>query len=188
MYKHRRELVSIATPVWHRGRLLISAFYDGSLMLRLHPDKLEVEKLWHRAGASEFMTDSFHSLLVTPYLDDDCVYGVDTHGQLRCLDARTGDRIWEDRTATSQVRWGMLHMVQNGDKTWMLNDRGELIISRLSPRGFQEIGRAKLIKPTRVQLRRRDGVCWSHPAFAYRHVFARNDEELVCASLAAESD
>jgi len=29
-------------------------------------------------------------------------------------------------------------------------------------------------------------VCWSHPAFANKHVFARNDEELVCASLAAE--
>jgi len=30
------------------------------------------------------------------------------------------------------------------------------------------------------------GVTWSHPAFAYRHVFARSDEEIVCASLAAE--
>jgi len=29
-------------------------------------------------------------------------------------------------------------------------------------------------------------VCWSHPAFAYRCVFARNDREVVCASLAAE--
>jgi hypothetical protein len=28
-------------------------------------------------------------------------------------------------------------------------------------------------------------VCWSHPAFANQHVFARNDEELVCASLVA---
>jgi beta-lactamase regulating signal transducer with metallopeptidase domain len=32
------------------------------------------------------------------------------------------------------------------------------------------------------------GVCWSHPAFAYKHVFARNDRELVCASLAAEDN
>jgi hypothetical protein len=123
--------------------------------------------------------------MVTPYFAGGHVYGVDSYGQFRCLDADSGDRVWEDRTATSQVRWGTLHMVRNGKRMWMFNDRGELIIGRLSPQGFDEISRAKLIKPTTGQLRRRDGVCWSHPAFAYRHVFARNDEELVCASLEA---
>jgi hypothetical protein len=68
----------------------------------------------------------------------------------------------------------------------MFNDRGELIISRLSPDGFHEISRAKLLRPTRGQLNRRDGVTWSHPAFANRCVFARNDEELVCAGLASD--
>jgi hypothetical protein len=29
-------------------------------------------------------------------------------------------------------------------------------------------------------------VVWSHPAFAGRCVFARNDKELVCVSLAAD--
>jgi hypothetical protein len=43
-----------------------------------------------------------------------------------------------------------------------------------------------LIDPTLEQLRRRGGVTWSHPAFAYRHVFARNDKELVCADLTAK--
>ena len=66
---------------------------------------------------------------------------------------------------------------------WIFNERGELIISRLSPRGYEEISRAKLIEPTTGQESR--GVCWSHPAFADKHVFARNDRELVCASLAA---
>ena len=183
-FQRRRMVIGVTTPVRHDNRLFVSGFYDGSLMLRLDPKRLAVEEVWRRAGASERMTDGLHSLIVTPYLADGYVYGVDSYGELRCLDADTGDRIWEDRTATSQVRWGTLHMVQNGDKTWMFNDRGELIISRLSPEGFDEISRAKLIKPTLGQLRRRDGVTWSHPAFAYRHVFARNDEELVCASLA----
>ncbi len=75
-------------------------------------------------------------------------------------------------------------MVRNGNRIWMFNERGELIIATLSPEGFREISRAKLIDPTLGQLRRRGGVCWAHPAFAYRHVFARNDKELVCASLA----
>lgn len=76
-------------------------------------------------------------------------------------------------------------MVRNGGRIWMLNERGELIVSALSPKGFHEIGRAKLIDPTTDQLRQRGGVCWSHPAFAHRCVYARNDRELVCASLAA---
>jgi hypothetical protein len=68
----------------------------------------------------------------------------------------------------------------------MFNERGELLIGRLSPQGFQEISRAKLLEPTREQLRMRGGVCWSHPAYANKHIFARNDKELVCASLAAQ--
>ncbi len=44
---------------------------------------------------------------------------------------------------------------------------------------------AKLLGPTADQLRRRGGVTWSHPAFAYRHIFARNDKVLVCADLSA---
>jgi hypothetical protein len=66
----------------------------------------------------------------------------------------------------------------------MFNERGELIISELSPQGFKEISRAALIAPTLNQLNQRNGVCWAHPAFANRHVFIRNDKELVCASLA----
>jgi hypothetical protein len=30
-------------------------------------------------------------------------------------------------------------------------------------------------------------VVWSHPAFAHRSMYARNDKEIVCVSLAAES-
>lgn len=66
--------------------------------------------------------------------------------------------------------------------------RGELIMARLTPQGLQEFSRAKLLDPTLDQLRQRGGVTWSHPAFAYRHVFARNDKELVCADLSAKPD
>jgi len=77
-----------------------------------------------------------------------------------------------------------VHFIQQGDITWMFNEHGELIISKLSPDGFEEISRARLIEPTTGQLNRRGtGVTWTHPAFAGRHVFVRNDRELVCADL-----
>ncbi|MHC4542874.1 MAG: hypothetical protein ACYS74_24380 [Planctomycetota bacterium] len=68
----------------------------------------------------------------------------------------------------------------------MFNERGELVISKLSPEGFHEISRARIIEPTEGQLGRRGGVCWSHPAFAYKHIYARNDREMVCIDLSAK--
>jgi hypothetical protein len=118
--------------------------------------------------------------------EDQYIYGDDSYGELRCLDAATGDRLWEDRSAVPRARWSTIHFVKNGDRYFLFNERGELIIAKLSPAGYHEISRAKLLEPTEDQLRQRGGVCWSHPAFANKHVFARNDKELVCASLAAE--
>ena len=60
-------------------------------------------------GASERDTDGLHAMISTPYLEGDYVYGVDSYGELRCLDARTGDRIWEDLTAVPKARWGTIH-------------------------------------------------------------------------------
>ena len=155
-------------------------------MLRLKQDSPEVEKLWQIAGPNEQNTEALHSIISTPVFKDGHIYGVDSYGELRCLDAEDGRRLWEDLTATPKDRWSTIHFVQNGDRTWMFNERGELIIAELSPAGFQEISRSKLLEPTLEQLRRKDktGVCWSHPAFANRCVYARNDKELVCASLA----
>lgn len=181
-----KMVINVPTPVVDRDRLFVTAFYDGSLMLRLDQDEPRVEKIWRRQGASERATDALHAMISTPYFQGDYVYGVDSYGELRCLDARTGERVWEDLTAVPRDRWSNIHMVRNGRQIWMFNERGELIISRLSPEGFHEISRAKLIDPTTEQLSSRGGVCWSHPAYAYKHVFARNDRELVCASLVAE--
>ena len=182
-FEPNRMVINVPTPVVHKDRLFVTAFYDGSLMLRLRQDEPAVEKIWRRQGGSERDTDALHAMISTPYLNGDYIYGVDSYGELRCLEAATGDRVWEDQTATPRARWSSIHMVQRNDRVWMFNERGELIISQLSPQGFREISRAKLIEPTTDQLRQREGVCWSHPAYAYGHVFARNDRELVCADL-----
>jgi outer membrane protein assembly factor BamB len=186
-----RMVLAISTPVVEGDHLFVTAFYDGSLMLRLSEKKPEVEKIWRRVGADERHTDSLQSIMVTPYMKDNYVYGVDSYGELRCLEGDTGDRVWEslgpippDYQANPRLRrWFNIHMVENHGKIWMFTERGELIITRLSPSGYEELSRAKLIEPTRVQLNERGGVCWSHPAFANRHVFARNDDELIAADL-----
>jgi outer membrane protein assembly factor BamB len=173
--------MSIATPVLYNDNIFVSAFYSGSLLVKLGNDYTSAEKVWQREGESERKTDALHCVMNTPVIIDDFIYGVDSYGELRCLELATGDRVWEDLTAVNKNRWANIHFIQNGNKTWMFNEHGELIISELSPKGFKEISRTKIIEPTKEQLPR--GVTWSHPAFANKHVFIRNDKELVCIDL-----
>lgn len=177
--------IGIATPIVDHDRLFVTSFYDGALMLTLKQDKPAAETLWQIKGRSERDTDALHSIISTPLFLGDHIYGVDSYGELRCLKSETGERVWEDLTATPKARWSNIHFVQNGERTWMFNERGQLIIGKLSPTGYKEISRARLLEPTLDQLGDRGGVCWAHPAYANRHVFARNDKEIVCASLAA---
>ena len=102
---------------------------------------------------------------------------------MRCLDLTTGDRVWESDKAVRRNRWATIHTIRNGNRELMLNEQGELIDATLSPDGYTEHSRGKLISPTKLQLNRRDGVVWSHPAVANGHIFARNDKELVCADI-----
>ena len=79
-------------------------------------------------------------------------------------------------------------MVPHGDKVFLWNDHGDLILARLTPAGYQEIGRNHLLDPDMLSAgsggRR---VVWSHPAFANRSLYVRNNHEIICVSLAAPS-
>ena len=62
-----------------------------------------------------------------------------------------------------------------------------IAFARLSPKGYEEISRAHLLEPTNADasgMRRDKGkVIWSHPAFADKCCFMRNDKELIAVSL-----
>lgn len=179
--------IGIATPVVSGDRLFVTSFYDGSVMLRVPADRIEYELLWRRVGRNEQDTDALQAIISNPIFVGDLIYGVDSYGEFRCLDAKTGDRIWEDQSLVRRNRWATIHMVQREDKVWMFNEQGELMITELSETGAKVLSRTQLIAPTRIQLSRRDeGVCWAPPAFANRCIFVRSDNELVCCSLAAD--
>lgn len=178
-----RMPIGIASPSVDGDLVFVSSFYDGSLMVRLLPDKLAIEKVWRIAGPDEKKTESLHAMIGTPIVSDGYVYGVDSYGQFRCLDAKTGERIWESQDAVPKARWATIHMVRQQDRVWMFNERGELLITKLSPKGLEILDRAQVIDPTRKQLNDRGGVVWTHPAFAEQSIFIRNDERMVRASL-----
>jgi outer membrane protein assembly factor BamB len=183
-FEPRNMPINIATPVLYKNFMFFSSFYDGSILIELDKNELKSTVVWRRIGKDERNTDALHCCMSTPLIIDDYIFGVDSYGELRCLDLFTGDRIWEDLSAVNRDRWANIHFVQNGDLTYMFNEHGELITARLNESGYHEISRAKLIEPTTVQLNRRGvGVTWAHPGFAYKHVFVRSDRELLCADL-----
>jgi outer membrane protein assembly factor BamB len=176
--------LSLATPVMHDTRLLVSSFYNGSMLLDL--SKPMATKIWQGKSDSEIKTDGLHSLISTPVFDGEYIYGVCGYGQFRCLRASTGERIWETLAVTGEkARWATAFIVRHGGRYFINNDHGELIIAKLKPEGYEEISRTQLIKPTSNPGNRRQvpAINWSQPAYADRHIFARNDEEIISASL-----
>ena len=77
-----------------------------------------------------------------------------------------------------------IHITTNGDAAFLYTDEGMLIRARLTPAGYEELSRTKLIEP--VYPFGGHKLAWAPPAYANRHVFVRNEREILCASLAAD--
>ncbi len=132
--------MSIATPRKTGDLLFVTSFYNGSVMMRLDPDKPAATKVWQSKKVSEKDTDGLHTVMSTPVLEDGYIYGVCSYGQLRCLKAETGERIWETLAATTggePVRWANAFIVKNGDRFFLFNEKGDLIIAKLTSQGLR---------------------------------------------------
>ncbi len=176
---------SIGTPRRQGNRLFVSSFFDGSLMIELDDRKPTARELWRMKGRDENHPEGLQSLMSTPFLDGEVLYGVCGYGQLRCLRSRTGERIWESLVPTTAdlkpARWTTAFLVRQGERYFIWNERGDLILADLSADGYREISRQHLLDPTNLAGSR--PVVWSHPSFANGHVLVRNDLELVRVDL-----
>ena len=171
------EAEIVASPVLFKDRLLcMGAWNRASLMLQLDAEKPAAAVQWKtRSKPTTF--------IATPLFQDDRhFYGSLGDGNLACLDAATGDEVWITQEPTGK-RLGTVHLTPNADRVFLFNQVGNLILARLTPEGYQELGRCLLIEPT-AGYRAQGVVTWAHPAYANKHVFARSDRELICASLA----
>jgi RNA polymerase sigma factor (sigma-70 family) len=177
--------VTVATPRVLGDLLFVSGSYDGPQMLRLTADKPGAKVLWRGKNKSiYFPGPHLHCLNTTPVLVDGYLYGVGNIGDLMCVKAETGEKVWETYKAIDgrPGGCGTAFLVRQADRFFLFNDRGDLIIARLTPKGYEEIDRTHLLDPTGMGKGRK--VVWSHPAFASRCGFVRNDKEILCVSLA----
>jgi outer membrane protein assembly factor BamB len=203
--------VSIVTPRLfreerHGDLLLVSDAWNGSVVLKLGRKSdggtPTAQVLWQRGGGRGARgKDVLHLLMAAPVVRGGHVYGVHVQGQFRCLNALNGNPVWETFKAANvtdvPVFWSTAFIVPHEPagadsdapdpeaavRAFIANEHGELILARLSPRGYEEVSRARLLAATNLDAGR--PVVWSHPAFANRSVYWRNDKEVVCASLAA---
>ena len=158
--------MTVATPVQVASQLFFTTFYDGPLMLTLNQDRPGATVAWKGSSNSEIQTDGLHAVLATPIIEGGYIYGICSYGQLRGLNAETGERLWETQEATTERRrWVSGFLVRNGDRVLINNDRGDLIIALLRPSGYEEVSRTHLIKPTSRPGNRRElrYVSWVHP-------------------------
>ena len=200
-----RAGMTVADAVKSGSYFFVSGFYSGSLMMRLDNDRPSATKMWQGENNRETVNgvevaelSGLHSVMTTPLILGDRIIGIGSHGQVRGLDADTGERLWEAEGLTTRNRWGSAFMIQHEDRYFVYNENGDLIIVEFGPDGYVELDRTHLLNPTsrsgyggaRPGSRGRAThgasdrlVVWSHPAYANKHVVLRNDEEIIRVSM-----
>jgi outer membrane protein assembly factor BamB len=170
----------IMSPVVVGEYLYAAGYSSKSLLLRLDAREPKATEVWRDMARS-----AISPVNVQPIADGNVIYGCDQKGPLAALEVPSGKRLWETMAALKGGRsqgTETAFLVRQADRYWLFNELGELIIAKLSPAGFEEIDRAKVIEPSNVAFGR--DVVWSMPAFANRRAYIRNDKELICVDLA----
>ena len=169
----------IMTPVRSGNLLFAGGFSQKNILIQLASDKPAATVLWR-----DEVKTAISPVNVQPFLEQDFLYGFDQNGKLYGVELKTGRRVWESTAPLDgkrPVNSGTAFIVKQGKRFWMFNELGELIIAKLTPEGYSEIDRAKVIQPSNVAMGRR--VVWAAPAWANQKVFLRNDNECVCVDL-----
>ena len=148
--------VSAADPIiTDKGIFISSAYHKGGVLLKFTGKKLK--KIWK----SRNMMNHFSSSI----LIDGFLYGVSgsTHmgeTELTCIDIATGKKRWNSKRGIEAV-------TAAGDKLLSITDRGELIISKVTPEKHDVISKAKVFE-------KRRGDFWTAPVLCRGVVFCRN--------------
>lgn len=165
LWKHPVSMnydVAIADVVFHDGILLASDYWTGTKAIAL--TKGGTKLAWEGKQLS--------MLMCSPLTRDGYFYALDRFRGIKCIEAKTGKVLWEDESVTPRGRNPQASMVWVGKHALIFNEKGELILAEMTPRGFQKIDQISVCDFT-----------WAHPAFAQGCVFARTDKDLTCVRL-----
>lgn len=174
--------MSVTAPVKQGNKLYVSGIGSVGALVELGENTPGAQIVW--TGNSK---SAIYSCNVTPFIEDGVIFGCDIDSSA-LVGARLsdGERLWTTTEPTSGeargARHGTAFIVKHADHYFLFSEKGDLILADLSQEGYTELGRFHVLEPTNEAFRRQ--VVWSHPAFANKCLFARNDKEIVCVDLA----
>ncbi len=176
-----RYAMSIGAPRVQGDRLFVSGIGDTAAMLEFDSAGKPDKTLWTGTPRSALYSGNATALWV-----GDVIYGADCQtGQFIAVDPESGERLWETFALTTggsrRVSHGTAFLIQNDWRSLLFTENGDLILAKFSKKGFEELGKMKVLDPTGECFGR--PVVWSHPALANGHLVARNDKEIVCVDL-----
>jgi outer membrane protein assembly factor BamB len=187
--------MAIMTPRQAGDKLFAAGIGGAGVVLKFDGEKATAEwrEVTDKARGMAPKPRGLYPVNMTPFIENGIIYGVDQPGMLRAVELATGKKLWftykpvigkEEAEDFKGAGSGTAFLVKNGDRFFLFAETGDLIIAKLSPKGYEEVSRAKLLDQTGAAFGRK--VVWNHPAFADKCVFLRNDKEIVCFSLAAK--
>ena len=172
--------MSIGAPQQEGNRLFVMGYSRVSAMVQVAADGNSATVIW-RGDTKRGVGGVFNTAVIR----DGHIYAGGQGGRYMCVRLEDGEQQWstfEPSTGGRPASWANVFTVPNGDRYWLFNDLGEVTIAEMSPKGFHSISKTQLIEPTHRIGRRT--VVWSHPALANRHIFIRNDKEILCYNVA----
>ena len=159
---------NIVTPLAFNDQVFISAGENhGAVLLSLKAtgDQFSVREVWSSQGAKSVLRNEWQ----TSILVDGHLYGFDNVGaagpvtHLTCINASTGERVWQ------KLRFGKGNLIAADGKLFISTMNGELVVARITPTAYEEVGRSQVLGQTRQA-----------PALANGLLYLRDDEEIVC--------
>ena len=174
--------MSIGMPTPKNGFIWLMSFSRKSWLVRVSDNGTLADLEW--TGDTRH---GINGVMNTPFLLGEHAYGCGPDGRYICARISDGKHEWTSLgplNAKRPIQWGNVFTVKHKDRFFLVNDQGDLTIARMSPEGYEQISQAHLIEPNH-KIGRRD-VVWSHPAFANKSIYLRNENEIRCYSLAKE--
>jgi outer membrane protein assembly factor BamB len=170
----------VMTPIRFGDHLFVGGYNAKSVVLKLTAAKPGVEVVWKNEKDR-----GVAPINVQPAVEDKVLYGYDDSGMMYAVELPSGKRLWEGMGPVGgEMPRGSetAFIVKNGDRYFFFAETGHLVIGKLTPKGYEEIDRAKVMDQTNAAFGRK--VVWCAPAYADKKVFIRNDKEIVCFDLA----
>ena len=139
--------MSIQAPRKWKDYLFEGGIGFKAAMLKLAADRPAVTQVW--LGTK---TTGVYPVNCPPFIEDGTIYAVDQPGVLRAVKVETGERLWEaykpvvghELPAGTRINSGTAFLIKNGDRFFIFAETGDLIIAKLSPKGYEKCVARKL--------------------------------------------